>query len=771
MRTSVFRLLGIVLVGCVLTQFVVATSGQWRNYTAKNQLRAAVQHGETGYVVTSGGMFSYINNGEIIETFTTSEGLSAIDLTAIARDENGILWIGASGGYLDGFDPEDHSWRRVRDITRTDFSQRDILTMSTRGDSLYVGTSFGISVYSVSRNEFNDSYIKFGVFPTQTPVTSITFDDSYIWVGTTRGVARGKIDDPLLAAPDRWDTFRTGLPSESIQDIVFFDSHVYVATAAGLAYYDGQRWNSVPGLQGNIVALAAHEHLYVATERDIYRIDQNRTVTRYGEQLAGPVTGLFIAGGELRVLVNNYGVAYHRDGWQYITLDGPSTNFFVSVDVDQFGTVWSGTGSTVVANGFIRFNPGDMPNEQWWNVPRLTYLHQNPQTSESSSVPLYKYHRARAMADGTVWLSLWGEGVSRIILDKHNTQPTSGDVVYEDDDIIIEHYYLKHGLAAISGSAGFVVIGNTAMDSRRNVWITNYDANNGMPLVQWSPDGTLSFHRNLRNSFVTIFTDLIIDRYDTKWIISRDPAQRGIFYFNENESIGTQIDGWGVITTQNGLPSQFVNALVEDNRGEIWIGTEAGLSVITNPREPQNSVRDIFVLQDQYINSIAVDPLNRKWVGTHEGVFLISPDGTSLIQHYNVQNTDNQLLSNDVRSVTFDDNRGIVYFGTERGLSSMQTVAVAPRPQFEELFVSPNPYRIPAEYELKIDGLMRNSSVKILSVDGRLVRSFTSPGGRVAFWDGRDDTGKQVASGVYIVVGLSEDGTEVGKSKVTIIRK
>jgi flagellar hook assembly protein FlgD len=88
-----------------------------------------------------------------------------------------------------------------------------------------------------------------------------------------------------------------------------------------------------------------------------------------------------------------------------------------------------------------------------------------------------------------------------------------------------------------------------------------------------------------------------------------------------------------------------------------------------------------------------------------------------------------------------------------------------------DLFVAPNPFSVPAEFELKIDGLARNSSIKILSVDGRLVRSFSSPGGRIAHWDGRDEAGRHVASGVYIVVGYSEDGSEVGKAKVTVIRR
>ncbi len=765
------RLVGIVFLSCAIMQFIYSQNEQWRNYTAMNQARSAVQHDGVVYVVTSGGLFSYTNNGEIIETLTTSEGLSAIDLTAIVGSESGKLWIGTSSGSLDGYNPIDHSWTRVRDIARTDFAQRDITTLASRGDTLYVGSSFGVSVYSISRNEFNDSYIKFGDFPTQTPTTAIAYDENYIWIATPLGLARGNIDDPLLAAPDRWTTFSEQLPSEMVNDVAIFDDYVYTATSEGLAYYDGNAWNTLSEVQSNVVALASDNFLYFATERDVYRMDRNHNITSYGDRLPDTIAGLFAADGTVKVLVRNYGVARLEGSWHYTMPDGPSTNFFVNIDIDRYGNVWVGTGATTIANGFMRFSPDAGPDEQWWNIPRLTYSFQDQQTSESRNIALFKYHNIRTMEDGTVWLSLWGEGISRFVPENPDAIETTGDIVYEGDSATIEHFYLNQGLQPISGSTSFMVIGSAAMDSERNVWITNYNADNGMPLASWYPDGTWEFHRNLRNTFATNFTDIIVDRYDTKWILSADPAQRGLFYFNEHLSIGNNTSGWGVVTSTNGLPSNNINTVVGDNRGEIWVGTEAGLAAIANPQEPQASVRDIFVLRDQYINSIAVDPLNRKWVGTQEGVFLVSPDGTSLVRHYNMQNTDNQLLTNDVQSVAFDGEKGIAYFGTNRGLSSVQTVAVTPRTAFDDLFIAPNPYRIPAEHAMKIDGLMRNSSVKILSVDGRLVRSFDSPGGRVAFWDGRDEAGRQVASGVYIVVGVSEDGTEVGKSKVTIIRR
>jgi ligand-binding sensor domain-containing protein len=743
-RTIVIRILVYTVVQLSLVHLLIAADGQWRNYTAMLQVRDGVHAGDTMYIAASGGIFRSVNRGETIRTITTSEGLSAVDLTSVTIDANGNVYAGALGGMIDRYDPATDTWNAIRDITRTDFPTKDITVLRTRSDTLYVGTSFGVSIYSTSRREFNDSYIKFGGFPTQTGVTAITNNDTYLWVGTELGVARGRLNDPLLAAPDRWETFSAQLPSPIVNDIEFFGNRPYVATERGLAWFDGNQWHSVPSFTGqNVVSLTAGEVLYIATPFRVFTLDGNGAVTSYGDPLPGQISKLIFDGEYVNALVSNYGIAYLNGSWQYIMPEGPLTNLLVDVAVADDGAVWVGTGAfSATARGVSRLIPDE--SASWDNYPASIY----PELRTNA------YHKVFVASDGSVWGSAWGGGISRF-----------------ETDGTITNYSREDGLTGDQADPNYVVTGRAGEDSFGNIWFTMRDAANRQPLARWSPEGEFAFLANRRNPNAIRLMDLLVDRYDTKWMISVDPSQRGLFYYNELEEIGTSVDGWGAVTTQHGIPSQTINVIVEDNRGEIWIGTDSGLAIITNPRDPQISVRDLFVLQDQFINSIAVDPLNRKWIGTKDGVFLLSPDGTQLLIQYSVENTGNRLLSDDVLSITFDGDRGIAYFGTERGISSLTTEAVAPRTSFDDLFVAPNPYLIPADYQLKIDGLVRNSSVKILSIDGRLVRDFSSPGGRVAYWDGRDATGRPVASGVYIIVGISEDGSEVGKGKVTVVRK
>ena len=170
-------------------------------------------------------------------------------------------------------------------------------------------------------------------------------------------------------------------------------------------------------------------------------------------------------------------------------------------------------------------------------------------------------------------------------------------------------------------------------------------------------------------------------------------------------------------------------------------------------------------------HKIAVDALNNKWIATKKGVFLLSPDGTAILEHYSVESTDGRLLDDDVASIAIDHESGTVYCGTERGLSALTTVAVNPLRDFDQLALSPNPFILPSQSLLTIDGLVQNAAVKVLTVGGALVREFTSPGGRVAFWDGRDARGDLASTGIYLIVAFSEDGSKVVTGKLAVVRR
>lgn len=69
---------------------------------------------------------------------------------------------------------------------------------------------------------------------------------------------------------------------------------------------------------------------------------------------------------------------------------------------------------------------------------------------------------------------------------------------------------------------------------------------------------------------------------------------------------------------------------------------------------------------------------------------------------------------------------------------------------------------------ITITGLTLNADVKIVSPNGNLVAEGRSNGGSFE-WDGRDQSGRRVASGVYMVLTATSDGKKGVVCKVAIV--
>jgi hypothetical protein len=162
--------------------------------------------------------------------------------------------------------------------------------------------------------------------------------------------------------------------------------------------------------------------------------------------------------------------------------------------------------------------------------------------------------------------------------------------------------------------------------------------------------------------------------------------------------------------------------------------------------------------------------LNQKWVGTDQGLFLVDQDGTNLLKVFNSKNS--PLLSDIILNLAIDQNSGTIYVSTNAGIISLKTTSVKPVESFSGLKIYPSPFKINNDNNtLTIDGLIADTDIKILTISGKLVREFSSPGGRVAFWDGRNDGGSLVNSGIYIIVAYDKEGNSVASGKIAIIRK
>ena len=227
------------------------------------------------------------------------------------------------------------------------------------------------------------------------------------------------------------------------------------------------------------------------------------------------------------------------------------------------------------------------------------------------------------------------------------------------------------------------------------------------------------------------------------------------------------------------IPGNSVLAMTEDQKGEIWIGTEIGVAVFYSPENVftgQNfdaqqilvtqGLNVQYLLENESVTAIVVDGANRKWIGTDRGgVFLFSEDGTKQIYHFTADNS--PLLSDRIVCIALNQD-GDVFFGTDKGVISFRATATPGGLTNANVYAFPNPVRADYEGYIAVKGLVDNAQVRITDVNGTLVYSTRAEGGQ-AVWDGKNFHGVKARTGVYLVYATNDTGSEKVVTKILIL--
>ena len=239
-------------------------------------------------------------------------------------------------------------------------------------------------------------------------------------------------------------------------------------------------------------------------------------------------------------------------------------------------------------------------------------------------------------------------------------------------------------------------------------------------------------------------------------------------------------------TNQDGtdINLYYIRCIKEDLDHNLWIGTDQGpfyitpqelsedkpaLTQVKVPRNDGTNYAD-YLLSGLDITYIAIDEANRKWLGTSNNcIYLISNDNLTQIHHFTV--SDSPLLSNTIESLAINNTTGEVFIGTDKGLCSYMSDASRPNEKMtkDNVWAYPNPVTPDYTGLITITGLSMDADVKIAGTSGTLVNEGRSNGGTYT-WDGCDQKGKRVASGIYMVETATSEGNKGTVCKIAIIR-
>ncbi|MCK5456863.1 MAG: hypothetical protein KAI45_07020, partial [Melioribacteraceae bacterium] len=605
--------------------------GVWKNYTDMKFVTDIKISSDGFWMSSSGGAGNYLNELLDYKKFLTkSEGLNSQNLTTLNIDKEGKVWFGMLNGVIDIYNPDDGTIKEILDIFQSNYTKKNINDFYISGDTNFVSTEFGLSLINTKVFAFIETVIKFGDFTSAQRVNSVNVLNNKIYVSTENGVAIQKDGATNLIAPESWLSYETGstIPAGETYATVYFDNRIIAATNVGLVQFDGAIWSHYAYDARVYDVDVRDDKLFVLFSNSLHTYDGSTDNILYTSD-TNEFHKFDLSADKLLIATNLGVIEVESDTSQTIIPNGPINNAFQNLAVDKTGALWVGTGNDKGGVGFMKFD-----GSEWTNYNTTTF----------PELPNNNYHNVSA-DDYQVYLSNWGSGLT-----------------IEDNNSFSYLNAYNSELVGIPSSPNYVVIMNAERDSNQDLWFFNHASADGKPIIQLTTD-SVWYHYSFpffQLSEKVHMTDGIIDEYNTKWFTV---ISRGLFYFNENGTPGDDSnDIWGWLKETDGLNSNDFTALAVDQRGELWIGTPNGANVLANPSSPQSRITSVYTLREQSITSIAVDPLNNKWVGTYQGVFVITPDGTHLIDQYDSKNS--PLPTNEILSIAIDKNSGLVNIGT-----------------------------------------------------------------------------------------------------------
>jgi hypothetical protein len=735
----------------------IATVGSWTAYPSHDYPRHLVKVGDTFYGISKGGLFSYHLKTKQSGSYTTVEGMSQVDPTAIYHDSHSNrTYVGFSDGMVNSFlDPEE-GFDYMSDIQRSElYTTKGVNGFASKEELLYIATEFGLVLYDMDKDETNATVSKIGSNPTGTAVRDIQiFGDSiYVAMGP-KGIWRAHSGEINITLPSVWSevTGHNGLSKGNChlleagagKEYLQITDTVFQRMPNGVwqkGPFPIRPWNNMIGWG---------DYFFLSNDKTGRFIDPTGFevyVDAPGTVLSGYADSSTIMIGDT---VNGLNLWYGIDSIELASPDGPYNNkvTMMAAGNQEFYVAPEGKkGQSAPADntdGFWHFSP----DEGWHRFNVDDELHRDSVWAEFARC-IY------SVDDSICYMGSWNHGIIQLKAGRITAawMPTNSNLN--------------------GGIGNSIRVSGLALDRDKNLWATGIVADYNLNVLTvadsvWHPI-------SLTNVYPI---GLVIDDYGNKWINNQG---QGLTVFNENGTLNVSTDDKVKnLTTENGrggLPNNSVYAIAKDLRGQIWVGTLEGVGVFANPSAVFNTtfadascpvIEGFCLLHEQKVNTIAVDGANRKWIGTDEGLFLVNAQGNKQLEHFTTANS--PIFSNAIRDIQIDQQTGEIFIGTEKGLVSLMGEAVGGKENSEDLYVYPNPVQGDYDGPIAITGSYKDVEVKITTVSGRLVRSLNALGGQ-AIWDGNDTAGNRVTPGVYLALVAAKDGSNPGIAKFVVLER
>ena len=579
--------------------------------------------GNLWFGTQGGGVSRY--DGKSFTTFTTTQGLVDNSVTCVFTDKAGDIWFGTQGGGASKYDGTS-----LTNFTTASGLVGNSITCITEDNAgnIWLGTGNGASKYDGK----TFTTVKPGLDAPDNSVKYIVGDKAgNVWFCTYHGVWKfdGKAFTNYTTAQGLAGNVVTCMAEGK-------DGEFWFGTFNGASKYDGKSFSNLSTAQGlannNVQAITVDRlgSVWFGTYGGVSKYDgKSFTSFNTSQGLANnDVRGITEdKAGNLWISTYGGGVSKYAGNalTGFTTVHGLPTNLVFSITQDKAGNFWFGT-----TDGASRYDGKSFTN-----------------FTATQGLPNDYIQATFSDNAGNVWLGTNGGGVSRF------------------DGKSFTTFNRQQGLAG-NGVNGI------AQDKYGNFW---FGAAGGLSKYDGKSFTNFTTAQGLINAVVNT---LYQDKDGNLWL----GTNGGVSRFNGKTFIN--------FNAAQGLVNNLVNNITEDKAGNLWIGTQAGLSRLSagemeklksygnSPKELPVIKFDNFTtaqgLADDMLYATVQDKKGNIFLGTNLG-FTVIPAAMNSVPFSQVRkgleyyNRPNGYPVKDLNSnAMYCDSQGIIWGGTSGSL-------------------------------------------------------------------------------------------------------
>ncbi|HYG23172.1 MAG TPA: two-component regulator propeller domain-containing protein [Verrucomicrobiae bacterium] len=528
----------------------------------------------------------------ICRAWTAQSGFPSYEISSIKQTRDGFIWMGTRKGLIryDGLEFKLLALPMTRDFQ---YSEISALACSA-DDGLWLGIRNGTLAYYRPDTGFEAFTNETWIDPRMNVRDLLETSDGALWIGATLGAYRWKRGGDVSAFTNITEC---GSIFEDSSKRVWLGSH-----GGGLYWWNSQQPGL--GLQGTTNEQSARAITEDASGQIWIGSPDGRLHTF--DASFRPISDKWLGAAITKLLWDSKGVLWvgTTDGLHRFVngvstslrqTDGLADDYVTALFEDQDGNLWVGgrTGVTLLSDAKLPLFSAKEGLWKAWSLALYPSARGGLWAGTSAGIAHYEGSKIETYSGESGLSSTW---IKRVL------EARDGDVyllnanreveIFRDRKVIARHtWHGEWGTALTEDAQGVIA-------SFHN------------ELVRVTPNGTQAydFGNNAKPPF--------------DWINNLGCARDGSILVSTVNGMFRVKDGnYEHVGRAQGLPSDTVTWLWEDNQGAIWAGTAGGLARVKGTQVRSWTRED--GLLDNFIRSFVADRHDRLWVQSNQGIFSV----------------------------------------------------------------------------------------------------------------------------------------------------